>query len=98
MLTEDENGKLLKEEMEVLRNDILAAYNASGKRATGEFTKGLEVEYGINQGTLKGYTYLGGRRAGKQPPIKAIEDWIKARGIAPFEAKRNEKRRQSGHL
>jgi len=32
---------------------------------------------------------LGGRRpnAGKMPPIQAIEDWIKAKGIKPIEDK-----------
>lgn len=86
MLTEDENQKFLKEEMESLRNDILAVYNASGKRTSGEFEKGLEVIYEGNKATLMGYEYLGGRRAGKQPPMKAIEDWIKAKGLKPVES------------
>lgn len=72
--------------MEALKNEILAAYNASGKRTSGEFEQGLQVEYNSLSAVLKGYTYLGGRRAGKQPPIQAIEDWINAKGITPIEA------------
>lgn len=87
MLTKEENQKVLQEEMERIKNDILQLYNASGKKTTGEFEKGLEIEYKDLTVTLKGYTYLGGRRAGKQPPIKAIEDWIKAKGIKPLEDK-----------
>ena len=87
MLNENENDALLKEEMEQLRLDILAVYNASGKRTSGEFEKGLETLYQPNKAFLFGYEYLGGRRPGKQPPIKAIEDWIKAKGIKPIEDK-----------
>jgi len=85
MLTEDENKQVLENEMESIKTDILQLYNASGKKTTGEFEKGLEIEYNGLTAILKGYTYLGGRRAGKQPPIKAIEDWLKAKGITPIE-------------
>ena len=87
MLIDDENQQHLKDEMEALKLEILAVYRASGKRTTGEFEKGLEVVYGSNSASLFGFEYLSGRRAGKQPPVKAIEDWIKAKGITPIEAK-----------
>ncbi|PZR18852.1 MAG: hypothetical protein DI539_16060 [Flavobacterium psychrophilum] len=87
MLTPEENEKILKDEMEKLREEILTVYNASGKRTTGEFEKGLEIEYNGLTAVLKGYQYLSGRRAGKMPPIKAIEDWIKAKGLKPVEDK-----------
>lgn len=87
MLTKEENANILKEEMEGIKNDILQLYNASGKKTTGEFEKGLETEYKDLTATLKGYTYLGGRRPGKMPPIKAIEDWIKAKGLKSIEDK-----------
>lgn len=85
MLSQEENDKILKEEMEALRQEILLLYNASGKKTTGEFEKGLEIKYQPKEATLYGYEYLAGRRAGKQPPIKAIEDWIQAKGINPIE-------------
>jgi len=87
MLSEDENEKLLKEEMEVIKDDLIKAYEASGKKTTGEFANGLETLYQPNKAILFGYEYLGGRRAGKMPPIQAIEDWIKAKGIKPIEDK-----------
>jgi len=86
MLGSEENQKLLEEEMTALRKEILEVYNASGKRTTGEFESGLEVVYSTNNATLMGYEYLGGRRAGKQPPLKAIEDWLEAKGITPIES------------
>lgn len=87
MLTKEENANILKEEMESIKDDILQLYNASGKKTTGEFERGLETEYNDLTGVLKGYTYLGGRRAGKQPPIKPILDWVIAKGLARIEEK-----------
>ena len=71
--------------MEALRADILAVYEASGKRTTGEFEQGLETLFQVNSAVLFGYEYLGGRRAGKQPPIQEIEKWLIAKGIQPIE-------------
>lgn len=87
MLTEDENQKILTLEFESLKEDILAVYEASGKRTSGEFEKGLGVVYEANKATLMGYTYLGGRRAGKMPPIQVIEKWLRDKGIKPLDDK-----------
>lgn len=87
MLPNDENQKILQEEMEAIKADILAAYNASGKRTSGEFERGLSTEYNDLTAVLKGYTYLAGRRAGKQPPLKPILDWVIAKGLAKVEEK-----------
>lgn len=89
MLTQDENQQLLQTEMNLLRDEIIEVYNASGKRTTGEFEQGLTIEFGTNKAILKGYEYLGGRRpnAGKMPPIQKIEDWLNAKGIKPIEDK-----------
>lgn len=81
------NDTIIKEEMESLKADIIAAYNASGKRTSGEFESGLEIKYQPNSATLSGYVYLAGRAAGKQPPIQAIEKWLIAKGITPIESK-----------
>ena len=83
----EENQKILVQEMELIKADILQVYNASGKKASGEFERGLEIEYGADKAILKGYEYLAGRRAGKQPPIQAIEKWLNAKGIKPLEDK-----------
>lgn len=82
---EESTNNVLQDEMEKLRDDILKVYNASGKRTTGEFEKGLETLYQTNTAILYGYDYLGGRRAGKMPPIKAIEKWVRAKGLKPLE-------------
>jgi hypothetical protein len=78
------NDALIKFEMEALKADIITVYNASGKRTSGEFEKGLELSYGPNAAILSGYVYLAGRVAGKQPPTAPIEAWLKAKGITPL--------------
>jgi hypothetical protein len=52
------NDALIKFEMEALKADIITVYNASGKRTSGEFEKGLELSYGPNAAILSGYVYL----------------------------------------
>ena len=82
-----DNDVVIAEEMESLKVDIIAAYEASGKKVSGEFAKGLEIKYSPNQATLSGYVYLAGRAAGKMPPIQAIEKWLIIKGITPIEKK-----------
>jgi hypothetical protein len=82
-----DNTAILKEEMESLVADIVKVYNASGKRTSGEFEQGLEINVEPNGASLFGYVYLAGRVAGKQPPTKPIEDWLKNKGITPIESK-----------
>lgn len=76
---------IIQQEMESLKADIIAVYEASGKKVSGEFAKGLEVNYSPDSARLTGYVYLAGRKAGKFPPIEAIEKWIIAKGISPIE-------------
>lgn len=83
----DDNDRIIKEEFEAIRTDIIALYNAGGKRTSGEFENGLQVDYRTNGATLSGYVYLAGRIAGKQPPSKAIEDWLIQKGIQPINEK-----------
>jgi hypothetical protein len=78
---------ILKEEFEAIKTDLISLYNASSKRTSGEFEKGLEIKYEPNKATLSGYVYLAGRIAGKQPPIQAIEKWLIQKGIKPIEEK-----------
>lgn len=81
------NNKLSKE-FELLKEDLIKAYDAKGMRASGKFADGLEVitkDNGLNA-QLWGEDYAQqletGRKAGKFPPINAIEQWIKDKGIA----------------
>jgi hypothetical protein len=84
-MKQETNAKIIQQEMELLKADIIAVYNASGKKVSGEFEKGLELSYGPDSAKLTGYVYLAGRKAGKQPPIQAIENWLIAKGIKPIE-------------
>ena len=86
MFTSEENDKIIKEELEAIKAEIISIYNASGKRTTGEFEKGLKIDYSPNKGVLSGYAYLAGRKAGKMPPVQAIENWVINKGIKPIEA------------
>lgn len=83
----NENDRIIQEEMEALKADIISVYNASGKRTSGEFERGLEINYQPNKATLSGYVYLTGRAAGKQPPMQPILDWLLLKGITPIDAK-----------
>lgn len=83
----DNNDAIIKEEFEAIKADIIALYNAGGKRTSGEFESGLEIVYNTNSATLSGYLYLAGRIAGKQPPIDAIEKWLVQKGIKPIDDK-----------
>jgi hypothetical protein len=78
------NDALIKFEMEALKADIITVYNASGKRTSGEFEKGLELSYGPNAAILSGYVYLAGRESNHQLQIEA---WLKAKGITPLDSK-----------
>jgi hypothetical protein len=81
------NDELIKTEIEALKADIIAVYESSGKKVSGEFSKGLETTYAPNKAILSGYVYLAGRVAGKQPPTAPIEKWLIAKGITPIETK-----------
>ena len=75
------DNKALKSEMERLVDDVRAAYEASGKRVSGEFGRGLKVTYANNGASLYGFAYLAGRKAGKMPPIDKIRQWVESKGI-----------------
>lgn len=79
------NDEIIREEMEALKADIIAQYEAGGKKTSGEFQQGLQIKYSPNQASLEGYVYLAGRKAGKMPPVSAIERWIVQKGISPIE-------------
>jgi len=73
---------VLAEEFELLKKDLLAAYEASGMKASGNWGNSLEIEINEDSAQLKGYGYIHGRKPGTPPPSEAIEQWIRAKGIA----------------
>ena len=70
-----------------LKADLIAAYNASGLKASGEFERGLEIEATNDKAIIWGAYHSQfmelGRRAGKQPPVSVILKWIDDKKINP---------------
>lgn len=89
MITEDD----LKGELEAMKIDLIRRYNELGMRASGSWGASLGVETSLDDRYLRGvitgldYTvYMQrGRAGGVMPPIAAIEQWIKDKGILPIE-------------
>ncbi len=86
-MTTDE---ILKEEFESIKADLIAKHQELGMESSGRWKSELDnsfVETGSrNIATLSGLDYTNqlvfGRKPGKFPPIKAIEQWIQDKGIA----------------
>lgn len=78
--------EVLSKEFELLKSDLIKAYDAKGMRASGDFAASLEVDVEINHAILWGNAYAQqletGRLPGKQPPSSVIEEWIVDKGIA----------------
>lgn len=91
----EEAVKILQEELEALKLDLIAKYKELGMRASGMWEHTLEVKTTTTTGGLRGvitgmdYTYYmqHGRKEGRMPPIQAIERWILARGLEPIKDK-----------
>lgn len=85
------NDKIIKEEIDSILEDIIALYYSSGRKASGQFEKGLEAVYEHNKGTIKGFVYLAGRgptknkgKSGDPTVLEQIKKWIKVKGIRPI--------------
>lgn len=80
------SSQILSKEFEALKDDLIKAYDAKGMRASGKFADSLEVKVNGLNAQLWGEDYAQqletGRRAGRFPPMDAIEQWIKDKGIA----------------
>lgn len=76
------NEDILNKEIDSILKDVIALYERSGKKVTGNFAQQLDVKVDGNSGQLLGVEYLSGREPGKMPPTKEIEAWIKRKGIA----------------
>ncbi len=80
------SSAILSKQFELLKDDLIKAYDAKGMRASGKFADSLEVRVEGLTAQLWGESYAQqletGRKAGGFPPISAIEQWIKDKGIA----------------
>ena len=81
--------EIIQKEFESLKADLIKAYDAKGMRASGKWADSLEVISSPLNGAIMGLDYSQqletGRRAGKFPPIKDIEQWIRDKGIIPVD-------------
>lgn len=78
-------SKILKEEFDKLRQDLIIAYDAKGMRASGNFAESLDVIIGDSYAELWGDEYAEqleyGRNSGGFPPLQEIQDWIVNKGV-----------------
>lgn len=79
------NKQILSKEFNILKDDLIKAYDAKGMRASGDWVDQLEVYTEDNIAILFGADYSeqleSGRNSGKQPPVEVIEQWIYDKGI-----------------
>lgn len=73
---------LLRAEFEKLRQEVIARYEQSGMKASGNWAKSVQVQELPNGFTIVADDYLNGRSPGKAPPSEVIEKWITQKGIA----------------
>jgi len=81
--------EILDEEFESLKADLIQRHRDLGMKASGLWESELAIEIESNDGRttarLSGLKYteqlVFGRKPGKFPPIKAIEQWIIDKGI-----------------
>jgi hypothetical protein len=80
-----EIAEVLQAELNILKDELIAEYDALGMRASGQWADSLEVQTSEMRGTLLGLDYTRqlqfGRDAGRFPPINLIEKWIEDKGI-----------------
>ncbi len=81
--------EILQEEFESIKSDLIQRHNDLGMKASGLWESELEITIEKSDGRMTarlsgiGYTeqLVYGRKPGKFPPIKAIEQWILDKGI-----------------
>lgn len=78
---------LLLLEFEKMKQDLISKHIELGMKASGKWIDSLEVVEENLRVSLLGEKYTDqlvyGRRAGTMPPVSAIEQWIKDKGIIP---------------
>lgn len=79
------DADILAEEMEALRRELIAKHYDLGMPASGQWMDTLESRTKRLRGQIWGEDYTevleDGRKPGKFPPIKAIEQWILDKNI-----------------
>lgn len=83
-------AEILEREFESIKDDLIKRHNELGMKASGLWESELNVEISERDSTtiatLSGLNYteqlVYGRKPGKFPPIKMIEQWILDKGIS----------------
>jgi len=79
--------QILEKEFESIKNDLIEKHLELKMKASGRWINSLEIISSKNKITLLGEKYTDqlvyGRKGGTMPPVKAIEQWIKDKGIVP---------------
>lgn len=87
---EDEIQKAVEEELRLIMQELIRAYEAKGMRASGNWANSLQIEINGTVGKITGLQYTEqlqyGRRPGGFPPIEQIERWVQDKGIQAVEA------------
>lgn len=73
---------MLAAEFELLKAEVIAAYQTSGMEAGGNWADTVTVDATTNGYSITAADYINGRGPGKPPPSEAIEKWIQQKGIA----------------
>lgn len=82
--------EVLQEEFESIKAELVQRYNELGMKSSGLWESELEIsidgDESKSSSKVLGLNYteqlVFGRKPGKFPPIKAIEQWIQDKGIA----------------
>jgi hypothetical protein len=75
-------SQILGSEFELLRAEAVAAYEASGQAASGNWGGNVKVELTETGASLTAPDYINGRKPGTPPPSEAIGQWLINKGIA----------------
>jgi len=72
----------LQQEFELLKTDILAAYNQTAGEPSAHWAKTIAIQQLPNGIRMVADGYINGRGPGKPPPSAAIAQWLVQKGIA----------------
>jgi hypothetical protein len=79
------NKETLSIEFELLKADLIKAYDDKGMRSSGKWANALEVIAQEDNVKIMGEEYSQqletGRQAGRFPPIESIKQWILDKGV-----------------
>ena len=83
--TREANKEAIFSTLEIVRRRIVGDMNINNRNASKKFIKSLDIKELRTGGQLIGEDYgqqlITGRKPGKFPPIKSIQQWIEAKGL-----------------